>query len=301
MANTFPTPSLIAKTAMTALYETNVMAGLVWRDFDNDFQGKQGDTIMVRRPAKFVAQEYSRATGIIVQDITEGTIPVVLNHLVDVTFELTSEQRTLTLDQMAERTINPAMEAISQKIDADLLTLRADITQSVGTVSGELWSAPESLIAAKRVLNQQSVAASRRRAVLGPIAAAEWQKTDLLKRQDARGDTAGREEAYLGARLFGFDPYETNHITVPSPQGTGISTTEEGVAFHPTAFVLATRALALPLGARDAGYLEYKGFTLRVVYDYDTNRKADIISIDTLYGVKTMDANRAVLIRGAVG
>ncbi len=301
MANTFPTPSLIAKQAMTALYETNVMAGLVWRDFDSEFTGKQGDTIMVRKPAKFVAQEYSRATGVVVQDVTEGTIPVTLNHLVDVTFELTAEQRTLTLDQMAERTINPAMEAIAQKIDADLLALRGDITQAVGTVSGELWSQPEVLIAAKRVLNQQSVAVSRRRAVVGSITAGEWQKSTLLKQADQRGDTVGREEAYLGARLFGFDPYETNHITVPSPQGTGISTTEEGVAFHPTAFVLATRALALPLGARDAGYLEYKGFTLRVVYDYSQDRKADIISIDTLYGVKTMDPNRAVLLRGAVG
>ncbi len=299
MANTFLIPSLIGQQALATLYETNVMAGLVFRDYDNEFTGKQGDTVTIRKPWVPVAQEFSRPAGITIQDITETGIPVTLNHLVDVSTEITAEQKTLSLDKFNERVLAPMMEAVAQKIDADLLALRADITQNVGTTSGELWSMPEAMIAAGRVLTQAKVPPSQRRAVVGPVTAAEWLKTDLLKKADARGDTAGRINASLGSRLFGFDAYETNHITVPA-QVSGNSTTEVGIAFHQTAFALVTRALALPDGAKAADYASYDGFTLRVVIDYDINRKADVLSIDTLYGVKTMDANRAVQIRGAL-
>ncbi len=299
MANTLLTPSLIARRALATLYESNVMAGLVYRDYDQDFRGKQGDTVTIRKPTTFTAQEFNRATGRVVQDATETGIPVQLNHIADVSFEVTAEQLTLTIEDFATQFIDPAMEAIAQKIDSDLLALRADITANVGQTSGELWSAPESLIAARRVLSQAKVPMTERRAVVGPVTAAEWLKSDLLKKADARGDTAGRLEASLGARLWGMDPYETNHISVPA-QTTGNSTTEVGVAFHRTAFALVSRALALPLGAAAAFYVEYKGFTLRVVYDYDGDRMADVVSLSTLYGVKTVDANRACLIRGVL-
>ena len=42
-----------------------------------------------------------------------------------------------------------------------------------------------------------------------------------------------------------------------------------------------------------------RGFGLRVVVDYDMDKKQDVVSVDCLYGVKTIDPNRAVLIKGA--
>jgi len=33
--------------------------------------------------------------------------------------------------------------------------------------------------------------------------------------------------------------------------------------------------------------------------DYDIDKKQDVVSIDCLYGTKTLDPNRAVLIKGA--
>ncbi len=300
MANTFLTPSVIARAALATLYENTLMASLVYRDYEADFAGRVGDTITIRKPPTFVAQEYVRADGITVQDATEAGITMTLNHFADVSFAVTSEEMTLEIADFSDYLLAPAMEAIAQKIDRDLLTLRDDITNEVGTVSGELWGNPRSLIAAGRVLNQNKVPMSQRYAVVGPVTAAEWLKDDLMNRADARGDTEGRREAAIGSRLFGVDPFMTNHITVPTP-GTGISTTEVGVVFHKTAFALVTRPLALPRGAQQAAYVSYGGFGLRVVYDYDLDLKSDILSIDCLYGVKTIDANRAVLIKGADG
>jgi len=138
---------------------------------------------------------------------------------------------------------------------------------------------------------------TERRAVSGPITAAEWMKDPLFHEADKRGDTDGLLDAAIG-RKFGFDTYQTQNIEVP-PQTSGNSTTEVSVAFHRTAFALVMRPLELPRGAQNAAIANYKGFGLRVVYDYDIKLKQDVVSIDCLYGTKTLDPNRAVLIKGA--
>lgn len=298
MPNNFLTPQIIATQALATLYETTVMAQLVWRDFDSEFQGKQGDTVTVRKPTTFQALEFNRANGITVQDANEGGIPVVLNHFADVSFAMTSEEATLEIGEFNRRLLGPAMMAISQKIDTDLLTLRNDIVHEVGTQAGEVWSDPKSMIAAGRVLTQNSVPEQGRSAVVGPVIGGEWLKSDLLNRKDASGTTDALREAQIGGRLFGMAPYVTNKIHVPSV-ASGASTTEIGVAFHETAFALVVRPLELPRGAAQAAVADYQGFGLRVVIDYDIKTKLDIVSVDVLYGVKTMDSNRAVLIKGA--
>lgn len=301
MANTLLTSDVIARQALATLYETAVMAGLVHRDAENEFAAKVGDTITIRKPATFTAEEYVRANGITIQDGTEAGVPVVLNHFADVSFAVTSEDLTLSIQNFNEQLLAPAMEAIAQKIDTDLLGLRSDIVQEVGNGAGlETWDDPKALVDAGRVLTQKSVPMTERRAVEGPLTAAAWLKDPLFHQADQSGSTAGLVEASIG-RKFGFDNYQTQHIAVPNPQGAGISTTEESVAFHRTAFALAVRPLALPQGARNASIQNYKGFGLRVVMDYDIDKKQDVVSIDCLYATKTLDANRAVLIKGADG
>lgn len=300
MANTFLTPDIIARAALATLYETTVMANLVYRNYENEFQ-KVGDTITVRKPTTFTAEEYVRANGITVQNATETGVPLTLNHFADVSFAVTSEDLTLNIIDFQEQLLNPAMEAITQKIDRDLLALRDDISQEVGVVGGDnqfAWDNPRVAIDARRVLTQNNVPHTERYLVEGPITTAEWLGDDLFNRADARGDTEGLREANLGRRVFGFDAYETQNIERPA-QVSGNSTTEVGIAFHRTALALAFRPLELPRGAQNAAIANYKGFGLRVVYDYDIDQKQDVVSIDCLYGTKVLDANRAVLIKGA--
>jgi hypothetical protein len=299
MANTFLTPQVIARAALATLYETCVMAMLVHRDLDEDFAGKQGDTVNVRKPATFDAYEYDRSQGIQIQNATETAIPVTLNHFADVSFAVTAEEMTLEIQDFATQLLNPAMEAISQKIDRDLLALRDDVVQEVG--NGGLpnihtWDTPKVMIDADRVLNERNVSPSQRSVVIGPQVKAHWLSDPLFHQLDVRGDTDGLREASLGRRVFGFDAFSTQNIKVP-PQTSGNSKSEVGVAFHRTAFCLVTRPLVLPQGAANAVVANYKGFSLRVVMDYDIDLKQDVVSIDTLYGTKTLDANRAVLVK----
>lgn len=288
MANNFLTPDLIATRALATLYETTVMAQLVHRDFDADFRGRQGDTVTIRKPATFTAVEFDRNTGIVPQDAVEGSVDVTLNHFADVSFTVTTEQLALEIEDFGTQLLDPAMEAIAQKIDTDLLALRNDIVQSVGSTPGRTLDKPEVLIDAGKVLNQAKVPTTDRHAVVGPVTNADWLDSDVLKKVNDSGSTEALREAYIGRRLFGFDPYWTQHVTEP----------EEGVAFHRTAFALVTRPLEVPPGAQDATIMSYKGFGLRVVYDYDIKFKQTVVSVDCLYGTKTLDASRAVILAG---
>lgn len=381
MPNTLLTPSIIARQALANLYETMVMAPLVHRDYEADFAGAIGDTITVRKPAVFTAEEYVRAAGITIQNATESSVPVVLNHHADVSFAVTSEELTYELQDFNAQLLNPAMEAIAQKVDRDILALRADISAEVGvtevgptitlatslatddiidtaaphgfavgdsvrfkTLTGgagltagkryyvsstsfgastfrvsatnggapidfttditagtvveldEDWNDPRSMIDAGTKLTQANVPLAERRVAAGPITSGSWRKDPLFHQAEQRGDTEGLREATIG-RKFGFDSFETQKIAVPA-QTSGNSTTEENVAFHRTAFALVTRTLALPRGAANAAIQSYKGLGLRVVIAYDNDQKQDVVSVDCLYGTKTLDAARAVLIKG---
>lgn len=305
MANTFLTPEVIAQAALATLYETTVAAQLVHRDYSPEFVAKVGDTVNVRKPAVFEAQEFTDGGAITLQDATEGNVPVVLNHHGDVSFAVTSKDLSLKIDDFTAQLLDPAMEAISQKIDRDILAFRDDIAAEVGSGAGDyttLYSDPLSLVDAGTVLDLANVPVTERRVIAGPKTKGSWIKDDSIRNAAASGSTAALRQASFGGYLFGFDPYMSQNIGQPkdaASQVTGDPTTEVNVAFHRTAVALVTRQLELPKGAQNAAIAGYKGFGIRVVFDYDVTHKKDIVSLDVLYGVKTLDANRAVLIKGA--
>jgi hypothetical protein len=68
-------------------------------------------------------------------------------------------------------------------------------------------------------------------------------------------------------------------------------TGRDNLAFHKNALTLVTRPLEPPLGGARAEVISYKGLTCRVVYDYSIMTKTNIMSIDMLYGWKTLDIN----------
>ena len=58
MANSFLTPDVIAREALIVLENNLIMANLVHRDYSNEFVNV-GDTITVRKPASFVANNFT--------------------------------------------------------------------------------------------------------------------------------------------------------------------------------------------------------------------------------------------------
>lgn len=375
MANTILTPSIIAREALANLYAQTVMLPLVHRDFSDEF-AKVGDTVTIRKPATFVAQDFT--SSITVQDATESSVAVVMNKHVDVSFAVTSKDLTLKVSDFSAQLLAPAMEAIAQNVDRALLALYADTYKTVGT-AGTTPDGVEDLTGLGRELDLALVPLGDRSAVIDAYAKDKFLQIPAFFEADKVGDDGSAlRNASLG-RKFGIDTVLGQNIaahsngtvahsgtfavngavsagattmnvdgsstltgtwkagsvfTVAGVAGSYVVTADKtasanamtavaffpaaptggfadnavitriadhtpNLAFHKSALAFVSRPLALPMGANgQAAIVNYKGLGLRVVYGYDMSSKTDTVSIDLLYGVKTLDAARAVRLLG---
>lgn len=278
MANTILTPEVIAREALMVLRNNAVMANLVHRDYSEDYVGAVGDTITVRKPATFVANEYKGSIS--VQDATETAVPVVMDKHLDVSFAVTAKQMTLDIADFSAQLLVPAMQAFADKVDKLLIGLESEATSRHSHTTGAF--APADLIAARKFLTENAAPLADRRFVVGATAEADLLGNELFVSAEKVGDAGtALREASLG-RKFGMDCYVDQNI---AKNGNYIP----AIAFHKNAMALVTRPLALPQGAAKAAIVNYDGFGLRVVYGYDMNTKTDTISIDMLCGVKLLD------------
>lgn len=280
MANTILTPDIIAREALMVLRNNAVMANLVHRDYSDDFAAV-GDTITIRKPATFVANEFG-GDKITVQDATETGVSVKIDKHLDVSFAVTSKEMALDIADFSKQFLVPAMQAFADKVDEYLIGLEASATNRVPHADGVI--APKDMIEARKHLTQNAAPLADRRFVVGATAEADLLNSELFVSADKVGDegTALRE-ASLG-RKFGMDCYVDQNIAKAGDYTPSI-------AFHKNAMALVTRPLALPQGAAKAAIVNYDGFGLRVVYGYDMNTKKDTVSIDMICGVKLLDQN----------
>lgn len=293
---TLITPSVIASSALATLYNTTVLLPLVNRDYDSDFRGKQGDTITVRTPASFIVDEFNRAAGIQLQDPTEGSFTVTLDKLLDVSFPVTSEEKTLELDRFEERLLNPAMEAISQDVDGrlfDQLVTAANAVGGGGVADGTGTNAGERHKAfreARRILGRNKLPMGERYGVISPEGVEAITGDTVVLQANTSGSTQALREGSVG-RLSGIDNYESQVAGDDANDRNA-----DGVAFHRSAVAAVTRTLEAPDGVapNQVSVQNYKGLGLRVVKAYDVNKKQDVISIDTLFGASTIRKQAAV-------
>ena len=281
MANTFLTMDMIAKEALMILRNNAVMAGLVHRDYSNDFVAGVGDTITIRKPATFTVKDFVESTGITVQDATEEKQTVKMDKFYDVSFAVTSKDLTMNISDFSAQLLVPAMMAFRDKIDAEIIKVAETATNKVTHAEGLI--APADVISVRKLLNDGATPLSMRSLVVGTQAEADLLSSELFVSADKVGSTEGLKEASLG-RKFGFDTYVDQNVG------------KKSLAFHKNALALVTRPLALPQGNKESAIVNYDGFGLRVVKDYDINHKKDIISIDMVCGVALLNQKMIAVI-----
>ena len=281
MANTFLTIDMIAKEALMILRKNAVMAGLVHRDYSKEFVAGVGDTITIRKPATFVVKDFVESTGITVQDATEEKKTVKMDKFYDVSFAVTSKDLTMSISDFSAQLLVPAMMAFRDKIDAEIIKVAEGATHKVTHAQGKI--APDDIISVRKFLNDGATPLSMRSLVVGTQAEADLLSSELFVSAEKVRDTEGLKEASLG-RKFGFDTYVDQNVG------------KKSLAFHKNALAFVTRPLALPQGNKESAIVNYDGFGLRVVKDYDINKKKDIISIDMVCGVALLNDNMIAVI-----
>lgn len=90
----------------------------------------------------------------------------------------------------------------------------------------------------------------------------------------------------------------TENITVAAnAAATVITENANNLVFHESAFAFVTRPLAAPAGV-ESYTTSYNGISLRVTRGYDMKYKKEMLSMDVLYGYKTMYPKMAVRVLG---
>ena len=201
MANTFLTPEVIAREALVVLENNLVMANLVHRDYADEF-ARVGDTVTIRRPARFNAKNF---TGSIVrQDAAETGVSVKIDRHRDVSFDVSAKEMTLDIRDFSQQLIAPAVRAIAQAVDEDLLNEAANISASVTATEDPADLAD--IAALSRTLDVAKAPLDMRRLVLHPTHKYRYALTDNLSKVAYAGDGETLRNAQLG-RIYSLDTY----------------------------------------------------------------------------------------------
>lgn len=116
MANSLITPSVIAKEALFQLENNVIMGQKVHRQYKKEFV-KIGNSVTIRKPVKFVATDGATRSN---QDVIEETTSIVINNRKHVSWNFSSQDLTLTIEEYSERYIKPAMITLANTVDRAL-------------------------------------------------------------------------------------------------------------------------------------------------------------------------------------
>lgn len=359
--STFVNPSVIAREALAILEEEMVIGSVAYRGNTGDFAaGNQGDTVTIRRPATFTVNEFT--STISKQAVSELSTSITLEKHFDVSVSVTSKELKLSLDDLSNRLIRPAMIGIANKIDEYLFSQYKGINNVVGDASKV--DGYVDIADAVQQLDLQRVSKANRLGFVDPYLKASLLSMDGFTAANMRGSTEAVRRANLG-EFFGIDWYSSSNIGLHSqgsPGGTPTATGTAGASsvtvasggnagtynkgdivsfagdatqyvvtanceltalgagtlylyprlatspsgalitqvscsrtnmigdFSGLSFVIVP--LDAPLSGQRAYTMSYKDASVRVVWDYDIDSKAEIISFDCLVGAKVIQPEK---------
>ena len=237
MANTFLTLKEIARQALPRLIENLVFPNLCYRDFSDDFRNL-GDTIQVRKPAVFTAEEFDPEKGVNYQDFAEDAVDVTLNHLATVDARASAIESATCIDDLNRSFIEPAAAALAEKINADGMQLYKDISNFTG-VPGQTPADLKLLADVRRMMNQNKVPMAGRCAVWDTEADAAFAQIPALINAEKCGSCEALREGAIG-RVYGMDNYMSQGVcrhSVGSAISSGCALKADGGAKAGDAFI----------------------------------------------------------------
>lgn len=117
-------PIFYAQEGLTALYKRLGLAGRVYRGLDDSNTSREkGDTITMKVPGSFVAQDAPS----VAQDIVAGKVDFKLDQHKEVKIQIGDKELAYTGQQIIEAHINPMAYALADKIDQSICGLVDDV------------------------------------------------------------------------------------------------------------------------------------------------------------------------------
>ncbi|MGA7235479.1 MAG: P22 phage major capsid protein family protein [Bryobacteraceae bacterium] len=274
---------LVAADALPVLVGNLVMGNLVNRDYE-PVLAHAGDTINIPIPPTMVANNILEGGTVQAQNPSLGNAQIVLNTHVESTFQIPDVTKVLAVPDLLKVYMQPAVAAIAQRIESDLLNLYAGFTSNtpVGTAGTPITEAV--VDAAETALFLAKVPALEQKyMVVDANTYSAWRQIPRFSEYQSAGE-AGLRAIVDGSIGKVKDFFVFRSQFVPKTGTTPVNT--HNLAFTKNALGLVIRRLPQPLPGTGAiaEYAELGNFGMRVVMSYQPNTLAQQFTVDVLYG-----------------
>jgi hypothetical protein len=284
---------LVAADALPALVGNLVMGNLVNRDYEPTL-AQAGDTVNVPIPPTLVANNIAEGGTVSTQNPNLGNAQIVLNTHAEATFQIPDVTKVLAVPDLLRVYMQPAVIAIAERIEADLLSSYAGFTANtpVGIAATPITEAV--IDAAETALFQAKVPATQpKHLVVDANTYSQMRQIPRFSEFQTAGDAGLRAliEGTVG-KIKDFFVFRSQFVAK-----TGSSpVTTHNLAFVKDAIGLVIRRLPQPLPGTGAiaEYADLGNFGMRVIMSYQPNTLSQQFTVDVLYGTAALRNNFAV-------
>ena len=273
---------LVAVDALPSLVGNLVMGNLVNRDFEPTL-AQAGDTVNVPIPPVLVANNLAEAGTVTPQSPNIGNAQIVLNTHAEATFQIPDVTKVIAVPDLLKLYMQPAVIALAEKIESDLLALAAQFTANAA-VGGAGAPVTEAIVdeAETSLFNAKVPVSSPKFLVVDGSTYSQLRQIPRFSEYATAGD-AGLRAIIDGSvgKIKDFYVMRSQFVN-----RSGSPTTTRNLAFTKSAIGLVTRRLPQPLMGTGAiaEYAEMGNFGVRVLMSYAPNTLAQQFTVDVLYG-----------------
>ncbi|HEY4085943.1 MAG TPA: P22 phage major capsid protein family protein [Bryobacteraceae bacterium] len=284
---------LVAADALPALVGNLVMGNLVNRDYE-PVLAQAGDTVNVPIAPQLVANNIAEGGSVQAQNPNLTNAQIVLNSHVEATFQIPDVTKVLAVPDLLRVYMQPAVAAIAERIESDLLGLYAGFTANtpLGTAGTPITEAV--IDQAETALFQAKVPSNRPKyLVVDSNTYSQMRQIPRFSEFQTAGD-AGLRTMVDGTIGKIKDFYVFRSQFVPTTGSSPVNT--HNLAFERDAIGLVVRRLPQPLPGTGAiaEYAELGNFGMRVTMSYQPNTLSQQFTVDVLYGCAALRNNHAV-------
>ncbi len=284
---------LVAADALPALMGNLVMGNLVNRDYEATL-ARAGDTVNVPIPPTLVANNIVDGAAVQLQNPPPGNAQIVLTNHVEASFQIPDVAKVLAVPDLLKLYMQPAVVAIAESIESDILSLYPTFTANPAVGTGGTAITEAVVDAAETALFSAKVpSSSAKYLVVSPSTYSELRQIPRFSEFNTVGE-AGLRAMIDGSVGKMKDFYIFRSQFVPTTGSSPVTT--HNLAFARDAIGLVVRKLPQPLPGTGAiaEYAELGNFGMRVTMSYQPNTLAQQFTVDVLYGVGALRNNFAV-------
>ncbi len=284
---------LVAADALPALMGNLVMGNLVNRDYEPSL-AQAGDTINVPIPPTLVANNIAEGGTVQTQNPSLGNAQIVLNTHAEATFLVPDVTKVLAVPDLLKLYMQPAVVALAQRIESDLLGLYPLFTSNTAVGTGGTAITEAVVDSAETALFAAKVPPSAAKyLIVDPVTYSTVRQIPRFSEYNSAGE-AGLRALVDGAVGKMKDFYIFRSQFVVKTGSSPVSTHNLGFAKDAIGLVVRRLPQPLPGTGAIAEYAELGNFGMRVTMSYQPNTLAQQFTVDVLYGVGVLRNSFAV-------